>query len=81
MRRKLVYNFHMNQLARQLDERLSSLEPEQAKLLESLVREALARVEAGQSWPAGYFERTAGALAGEDFERPDQGELPHSASW
>jgi hypothetical protein len=27
------------------------------------------------SWPAGYFERTAGALAGEEFERPPQGEL------
>ena len=28
-------------------------------------------VDAG--WPAGYFERTAGALTGEEFERPSQG--------
>lgn len=28
------------------------------------------------SWPAGYFEQTAGALAGENFERPPQGDLP-----
>jgi hypothetical protein len=24
----------------------------------------------GDGWPSGYFERTAGALAGERFERP-----------
>ena len=32
-------------------------------------------------WPAGYFEQTAGALAGEDFERPPQGELPVREDW
>ena len=32
-------------------------------------------IPAGQGWPPGYFERTAGALAGEPFERPPQGEL------
>jgi hypothetical protein len=28
------------------------------------------------AWPAGYFDQTAGALAGEEFLRPHQGELP-----
>lgn len=32
-------------------------------------------------WPEGYFERIAGALAGEEFERPPQGELPQRDSW
>jgi len=32
-------------------------------------------------WPAGYFEQTAGALAGEDFERPPQGDLPQRNDW
>ena len=30
--------------------------------------------EPATRWPAGYFERTAGALAGEPMERPAQGE-------
>lgn len=33
------------------------------------------------AWPTGYFERTAGALAGEDFERPPQGDLPRREDW
>ena len=33
------------------------------------------------AWPARYFEQTAGALAGEDFERPSQGDLPQRESW
>ena len=32
-------------------------------------------------WPAGYFDTTAGALAGEEFERPEQGELPRRDVW
>ena len=30
--------------------------------------------EPASQWPAGYFERTAGALAAEPMERPAQGE-------
>jgi hypothetical protein len=33
------------------------------------------------AWPAGYFEQTAGALVGEKFERPPQGELPRREAW
>jgi predicted DNA-binding antitoxin AbrB/MazE fold protein len=32
-------------------------------------------------WPVGYFQETAGALASESFERPDQGVLPERDSW
>lgn len=32
-------------------------------------------------WPVGYFERTAGALAGERIERPAQGEMPEREVW
>jgi hypothetical protein len=33
------------------------------------------------AWPAGYFEQTAGALAGEDMERPPQGNVPQRDRW
>ncbi|HUS40763.1 MAG: hypothetical protein WBF93_18375 [Pirellulales bacterium] len=32
-------------------------------------------------WPVGYFDETAGKFAGEEFQRPDQGELPQRDSW
>jgi hypothetical protein len=35
---------------------------------------------AGQ-WPPDYFARTAGALAGERFERPAQGDTPLRETW
>ncbi len=77
----------MNRLAKELDEKLRNLDSARAQYLESLVREALDRAERDElrglasGWPTGYFERTAGALAGEDFERPPQGELPHRDDW
>ena len=37
--------------------------------------------EAVLAWPTGYFERTAAALAGEDFERPPQGDFPARETW
>lgn len=71
----------MSPLARELEEKLQSLDPERAKYLEALIREAFEKVESEetppkQGWPVHYFEETAGALAGEEFERPPQGELP-----
>lgn len=77
----------MTQLAEELDARMKGLGPFQVRYLETLVREALARAEQfaapsnGNDWPAGYFEKTAGALAGEEFERPPQGELPKRDEW
>lgn len=32
-------------------------------------------------WPVDYFERTAGALAGEPLERPAQGDVPMRDVW
>lgn len=77
----------MNQIAEELDEKLRTLDPPRAQYLESLVREAFSRAERDElgnalsSWPTGYFDRTAGALSGEHFERPPQGELPCRDNW
>ncbi len=77
----------MNRLAQQLDEKLRALDPQRASELESRVREALQQVEQDDTndrrsdWPLGYFDDTAGKLAGEEFQRPEQGELPQRDSW
>jgi len=44
------------------------------------VRLEIATAGASQ-WPADYFERTAGALAGEPLERPAQGDAPLREDW
>lgn len=68
----------MTQLAEELDARMKKLRPFQARYLETLVREAFARAEqlvaaSGENtWPPGYFERTAGAFAAEELEPPPQ---------
>ncbi|MFI5378632.1 MAG: hypothetical protein ACHRHE_04995 [Tepidisphaerales bacterium] len=36
---------------------------------------------ATDQWPDGYFEQTAGALAGEQFDRPQQGLSPTREAW
>jgi predicted DNA-binding antitoxin AbrB/MazE fold protein len=33
------------------------------------------------AWPPDYFEQTAGAFAGEEFERPSQGEDTQRENW
>jgi hypothetical protein len=77
----------MTQIAEELDARLRMLAPAQAQHLEALVREAMLRSEpvastiTGNDWPPGYFERTAGALVGEEYERPLQGDLPIREDW
>ena len=75
------YDFNMNRLAEQLDEKLRTLDPVRARYLEAVVREALEKIEHPTRWPVGYFEQTAGSLAGEEFERPAQGNLPSRADW
>lgn len=40
-----------------------------------------AETTAPLDWPDSYFEQTAGALAGEEFERSSQGELPSRDDW
>lgn len=77
----------MNRLAEQLDEKLRTLDPPRAQYLESLVRKAFVRAERDElcesesGWPVGYFEQTSGALAGEEIERPPQGDLPRRDDW
>jgi len=77
----------MNRIARELDEKLQSLDPARARRLESLVRDAFDRVEQDEphdsvpGWPTGYFEQTAGALVGEEFERPPQGVARGRGDW
>lgn len=67
----------MSSIAQELDQQMSLLDPTTARRVEQLVRDALALAKTAKSgaWPAGYFEQTAGALAGEQFERPEQGTL------
>ena len=36
---------------------------------------------AASQWPTGYFERTAGVLAGERMERPAQEDSPVREGW
>jgi len=47
-------------------------------------RVRLEPIPAGQprcEWPADYFARTAGILAGERLERPDQGSMEQREEW
>ncbi len=70
----------MSSIAQELDQQMSLLDPATARRVEQLVRDALVLAKTvntvkNSAWSAGYFEQTAGALAGEQFERPTQGTL------
>jgi len=77
----------MHKVVEELDQRLSQLDRATAEQVERLVRDALAlagdsaHAPASQQWPEGYFERTAGALAGERIDRPQQGSSPTREAW
>ncbi len=75
----------MSRIAEQLDLCLRGLDRVTAAHVERLVEETLALAGApgssDVSWPAGYFELTAGALAGERLERPEQGGIEHRNPW
>ena len=77
----------MKAIAEELERRLAELDPPIAEQVERLVRDALALADWSAArpisggWPEGYFARTAGALAGEPFERPQQGVLPEREAW
>lgn len=74
----------MTELAIEVDRVLCSLTPTARRKLEMAVRELLMRTTVKSPWegvpldakgyPVGYFEQTAGALAGEPFDEPE--ELP-----
>ena len=86
-RGRVVYSSCMNKVVEELDRRLKQLDRATAEQVERLVRDALAltggsaHAAASQQWPEGYFERTAGALAGEPFDRPQQGSSPTREAW
>lgn len=77
----------MTTLAQQLDECLRTVDEETARRLVQIVNDAMALAEIAKAgrgadhWPAGYFQQTAGALAGERFERPDQGQVEIRETW
>lgn len=83
----VVYPYGMNRVVKELDRRLKQFDPATAERVERLVLDALAlagepaKSSASSQWPDGYFEETAGALAGERFERPEQGGLPTREAW
>ncbi len=73
----------MSTLALDLQATLRKLDPDSATKLERLVRDAMdlagpkdqapdkkAEVDAN-GWPVGYFERTFGCAAGEEWDLPD----------
>ena len=83
----VVYSCDMNKVVEELDQQLKQLDRVTAERVEQLVRDALALAgkptdgTASSRWPDGYFERTAGALAGQVFDRPQQGSSPTREAW
>ena len=75
----------MTAIAHELDEKLKTLDDATAASVERLVRDALKLASAPRKsashWPLGFFEETAGAFAGEPFERPPQGEFEKREEW
>ena len=77
----------MSNIVEELDAALKSLAPDVARRLERLVWDAIALADIppekthANGWPEGYFERTAGSLAGEEFERPEQLPFERREPW
>jgi|GEM_PF-3000405 len=77
----------MNKIVEELDRRLKQLDRTTAAHVEQLVRDALAlagdsaKPSAANQWPDDYFDRTAGALATEEFERSQQDSPPTREAW
>jgi len=74
----------MNKIAKELDDKLRSLDPKRAESLESIVRKAITKIDeqpASDDWPEGYFEEVLGSFADEPLERAPQGELPKRDEW
>lgn len=72
----------MSSVVEELDSVLKRVDSRMARKIERLVRDLIAVVDVppkvktdANGWPEGYFERNAGCLAGEEFERPEQ--LPY----
>ena len=81
----------MTGLAEEVDRVLAVLRPRARNEFEQSVRQALARAMLRSVWedvptdekgyPVGYFEQTAGCLANEPFDEPDDLPLPPAKTW
>jgi hypothetical protein len=80
----------MTAIAAELDRKLQSLDPETAALLERLVRDALQRADKRPTAAADakalaehrvHIAKFAGIWAGDDFERPPQGQFEKREDW
>ena len=80
----------MTSIARELDEKLTVMDPATASMVERLVRDALNLVEAHVRIPTApgeiaahgkFLEQFAGALADEPIERPPQGNPEVRGAW
>lgn len=80
----------MTAIAAELDRKLQTLDPQAAAYVEHLVREALRQAETNLTPTAdatalaehqAHISRFAGIWAGDDFERPPQGEFEKREDW
>jgi hypothetical protein len=80
----------MTAIARELEEKLKTLDARTADSLERLVRDALALIDsqngtAGAAQPhrlpPDFFKRVAEEFGSEPFERPPQGESEQREAW
>ncbi len=80
----------MNAIAIELDQKLQSLDPETAASVEQLVRDTLQLAERRSDSSCNpdaiaahraHIAKFAGIWAGDDFERPPQGEFEKREDW
>ena len=80
----------MTAIAAELDRKLQTLDPDTAAFLERLVRDALQRADKSPVTVAdakalaehrANIAKFAGIWAGDDFERPPQGEFEKREDW
>lgn len=80
----------MTAIATELDRKLQTLDPQAAAEIERLVRAALQQTESNLTPPAdakalvehqAHIDKFAGIWAGDDFERPPQGEFEKREAW
>lgn len=80
----------MTAIAAELDQKLQTLDPETAAYVERLVRAALRQAESNLAPTAdtkalaehqAHIDKFAGIWAGDDFERPPQGEFEKREDW
>ena len=77
----------MTAIARELDEKLKTLDARAAHSLERLVRDALDLIDiqngsaAAPNLPPDFFKNIADEFGPEPFERPPQGESEQREAW